>query len=940
MTPDDRAPMAEGFPGAAAATLLDVIAGMLRELRSEAPVRSVGLDDRIDRDLGLDSLSRVELVARIERAFGVRLPERLATAARTPRDLLAAIARADRGPRSVPLARPPVSLPQPVVGTPESAATIIDAFCWHLAHHPERDHIRLIDGDETLETLSYGQLWAAAGEVARSLRAAGIVRGDAVALMLPTGSAFFQAFLGAMRVGAVPVPLYPPLRWAEIEEHVRGRAAILANAVARVLVTVPEAMFVGRIARAVLPDLRAVVTVEQLRSASGNGEVAPLSGRDTALLQYTSGSTGDPKGVILSHDNLLANIRVMGAAAAVTSSDRFLSWLPLYHDMGLIGAWLGSMYYAVPLTLMSPTSFLARPARWLWAIHRYRATISAGPNFAYEIAASKVHDEDLEGLDLSSWRLAFNGAEPVRAATLERFAARFARYGFDRRALTPVYGLAESAVGLAFPPLGRGPRVERIDPRSLARDGHAALATDPTQAALEVVSCGAPLPRHEIRVIDEAGREVPARIEGRIEFRGPSATAGYYRNPSATERLFRGDWLDTGDVGYIAEGELFLTSRAKDLIKRGGHNIHPYDLEAAVGDVPGIRKGCVAVFGTTDRASGTERAIVVAETNRSDAASRAALRDRIMALAAIHLNGPADDVLLVPAHTVLKTSSGKIRRAACRELYEKGLLKSPHRAVWLQVARLVGRALAAKLHRGAQALGQAVYGIYAWLVVVAMAIGGVPLLLLVRGTKARFDVAHFAAKALLRSCAIPLEIEGLEHLPAGRPAVIVVNHASYVDALVLLAALPFEVRFAAKREFARAPLLGFVLRRLGTYFVERVDPAGGIEDTRELVAAVGQGQTVVFFPEGTFSRVPGLAAFRLGAFAVSSAAGVPIVPIVLRGTRSVLREHRWLPARYPVEVSVQPPVMPAGRDWSAAVRLRDQVRGIMLRRCGEPDLAQ
>ncbi len=938
MSPDDRAPVAEGAASAAAATLLDVIARMLRELRPQAPERSVGLDDRIERDLGLDSLSRVELVSRIERAFGVRLPERLATAARTPRELLDAIARAERGLAVPPFARAPAPLPQPVVGTPEGAATIIEAFRWHVEHHPEREHIALIDGDETRETITYAQLWSAAGEVARGLRAAEIASGDTVALMLPTGSAFFQAFLGAMRAGAVPVPLYPPLRWTEIEEHVRGRAAILANAAARMLVTVPEAMFVGRIARAMLPDLRAVVTVERLRGMSGRDDGAPVSSRDTALLQYTSGSTGDPKGVILSHGNLLANIRAMGAAAAVSGSDRFVSWLPLYHDMGLIGAWLGTMYYAVPLTLMPPTSFLARPARWLWAIHRYRATISAGPNFAYEIAASKIRDEDLEGLDLSSWRLAFNGAEPVRAATLESFATRFARYGFDRRALTPVYGLAESAVGLAFPPLGRGPRVERIDARLLAHDGRAALAGDTTQAALEVVSCGSPLPGHEIRIVDDAGREVPARIEGRIEFRGPSATIGFHRNAAATERLFRGDWLDTGDVGYIAEGELFLTSRAKDLIKRGGHNIHPYDLEAAVGDIEGIRKGCVAVFGTTDRASGTERVIVVAETNRTDATSRAALRDRIMALATVHLSGPADDVLLVPAHTVLKTSSGKIRRAACRELYEKRLLEAPRRAVWLQVARLGARALAANLHRGVAALAQAAYGVYAWLVVVGMSTVGVPLLAVLPSTRARFRLAQFAAKALLRACGIPLDVDGLEHLAAGGPAVIVANHASYVDAFVLLAALPSEVHFAAKREFARAPLLGFVLRRLGTYFVERVDPAGGVEDTRELAAAAERGETVVFFPEGTFTRVPGLAAFRLGAFAVSSAADVPIVPVVLRGTRSVLREHRWLPIRGSVAVSVQPPIMPVGKDWSAAVRLRDRVRDVMLRHCGEPDL--
>jgi acyl carrier protein len=940
MSPDDRARTSEPAPASTAATLQNVIADMLRELRPGAPQRPVSLDDRIEQDLGLDSLSRVELAARVEHAFGVRLPEHVAIAARTPRDLLDAIAKAPREPGAPALARTPVPPPPVIAGTPEGAATIVDAFRWHLERHPEREHITLIDGDTTLETLSYAQLWAAAAEVGRGMRASGIARGDAVALMLPTCSGFFQAFLGAMRIGAVPVPMYPPLRWSEIEEHVRGRAAILANARARMLLTVPEAMFVGQLARATLPELRSIVTVEELRSGGEDGDVAPVTSRDTAMLQYTSGSTGDPKGVVLSHDNLLANIHVMGPAAAATSSDRFVSWLPLYHDMGLIGAWLATLYYAVPLVVMPPTSFLARPARWLWAIHRYRGTISAGPNFAYEIAASKIRDEDLEGLDLRCWRLAFNGAEPVRAATLERFASRFARYGFDRRALMPVYGLAETAVGLTFPPLGRGPLIERIDSGVLARDGRAEPAAEGAEAALEVVSCGLPLPGHEIRVVDDAGREVPARSEGRIEFRGPSATAGYHRNPAATGRLFRGDWLDTGDVGYIAGGELFLTSRAKDLIKRGGHNIHPYDLEAAVGDIPGIRKGCVAVFGTADRAAGTERVIVVAETNRTDEASRAALRDRIMTLAGVHLNGPADEVLLVPARTVLKTSSGKIRRAACRELYETGLLTAPRPAVWLQVASLAARAVGAGLRRGAQTIAQAAYGVYAWLVVIVLTIVGVPLVLLLPGRRVRFRFSQRLAKALVRSCAIPLDVNGLEHLPVGKPAVIVVNHASYVDALVVLAALEGDVRFAAKREFVRSRLFGLVLRRVGTYFVERVDPTGGVEDTRELASAVGRGETIVFFPEGTFSRVPGLAAFRLGAFVVSASTGVPIVPVVLRGTRSVLRADRWLATRYPVTVSVQPPIVPDGSDWSAAVRLRDAVRHVMLRHCGEPDVAR
>jgi 1-acyl-sn-glycerol-3-phosphate acyltransferase len=608
--------------------------------------------------------------------------------------------------------------------------------------------------------------------------------------------------------------------------------------------------------------------------------------------------------------------------------------------MGLIGAWLATMYHGVPLVLMPPTNFLARPSRWLWAIHRHRATISAGPNFAYEIAASKIAEEDVAGLDLSSWRIAFNGAEPVRAATMERFAVRFAPHGFDRRALTPVYGLAEATLGLAFPPLLRGPLIDRIDSRVLARDGMAVPPAVDSSTALDIVSCGRPLPNHEIRVVDEEGRELPARTDGHVEFRGPSATAGYYRNPEATAKLFRGQWLDTGDVGYIANGELFVTSRAKDLIKRGGHNLHPYDLEAAVGDIPGIRKGCVAVFGTADRASGTERVIVVAETNRSDASVRSALRDRIMALSAIHLDGAADEVVLVAPRTVLKTSSGKIRRAASRDLYERGLLEAHRGAIWQQLARLTAAAIVFRLRHAAFALLRTGYGVYSWFIFVLLSLGGVGGITLLPSVQARYRLAHRIARTLVRLLRVPMTVQGLEHLSDAKPAVIVVNHASYVDAIVVVAVLASTVRFAAKREFGHAPLLAYVLRRLGTYFVERVDPARGVEDTRDVVTALRRGETIVMFPEGTFSRAPGLAPFRLGAFVASTQADVPVVPVVLRGTRSVLRDHRALPARSPVDVIVLPPLTPEGQDWSAAVRLRDQVRAAVLNACGEPDLAQ
>ena len=309
-----------------------------------------------------------------------------------------------------------------------------------------------------------------------------------------------------------------------------------------------------------------------------------------------------------------------------SSSDVFVSWLPLYHDMGLIGAWLGCLYFGAPLYVMSPLSFLARPESWLWAIHRYRATLSAAPNFAFELCLDKIDDADLQGLDLSSLRMVANGAEPVSVHTLRRFIDRFGRYGFREEAMAPVYGLAENAVGLAFPPLGRGPVIDRVDREALSRDGVAKPARPDDPKPLEFVACGRPLPGHEIRIVDEAGREVGERREGRLEFRGPSATSGYFRNEAKTKALFHEGWLDSGDRAYMANGDVFITGRIKDIIIRGGRHIYPQEVEEAVAEIPGVRKGGVAVFGVTDPRLGTEQLIVVAETRETDRKAREALR--------------------------------------------------------------------------------------------------------------------------------------------------------------------------------------------------------------------------------------------------------------------------------------------------------------------------
>ncbi|MDP2787563.1 MAG: AMP-binding protein [Pseudomonadota bacterium] len=681
--------------------LLDIVRGLARELRPGAEgIGGLGLEHALERDFGLDSLARVELLARIERELGVRLAEAALAEAETPRDLLRLMAGAAYVERGHGEVATPVQMAavQAAGGErpPDSVATLTGLLDWHVARHGEQVHITLVGEDERGEDISYCLLQAEAQALAAGLLAQGLSAGERVAIMLPTGREFFIAFYGALYAGCVPVPLYPPARPSQIEDHMRRIAGIVSNAEAALLITDARARLLGHLLRAQCASLRGVATVAELSRPGALPPLPTLAAQDIAFLQYTSGSTGNPKGVVLSHANLLANLRAMEQASGVTPADVFVSWLPLYHDMGLIGACMGSLCVGFRLVLLSPLAFLARPARWLWTLHRHRATVSAAPNFAYELCANKAEDRDLDGLDLSCWRLAYNGAEPVSPDTLERFAARVAPYGFNPAAMTPVYGLAESSVGLAFPPPGRGPLIDRVERAALSTTGIARVAPAEDAHALRIVSCGRALPGHAIRIVDAAGRELPERTQGRVQFRGPSATRGYYRNPEATARLIDGDWLNSGDLGYLAAGELYLTGREKDIIIRGGHNIYPQELEEAAGRVAGVRRGGVAVFPAAH--AGTERLVVLAETREKSPEARDRIAAEINRLA-LDLTGlPADDIVLAPPRSVLKTSSGKVRRAACRELYERGelagdfasKLATSQRPPWRQALRLAG----------------------------------------------------------------------------------------------------------------------------------------------------------------------------------------------------------------------------------------------------------
>ncbi len=920
--------------------LLEVVRQLTDELHAGKNYSlSITLDSLLDRDLGLDSLARVELLARIERRFAVKLSEKDLARSQSPRDLLRAVLAADAGGTARGIMLEKFSSSDQITSAAAHAETLIEVLKWHAQNHPHNVHINLYIEGALQEKITFRALMEGAESIACGLRHQGLEPGQTVALMLPTSRDYFYSFFGVLLVGAIPVPLYPPARPTQIEEHLRRHSGILKNSLAALLITIPEVLPLARLLKAHVKTLRGSVTVAEL--AAHGGQLVPHIAKpgDTAFLQYTSGSTGNPKGVVLSHANLLANLRAMGERVKASSSDVFVSWLPLYHDMGLIGAWFGSLYYGYQLVIMSPLSFLLHPESWLWAMHRHRGTLSAAPNFGYELCLKKIDDRDIEGLDLSSWRLAFNGAEPVSPETVRNFGKRFGRYGFGSEVMAPVYGLAESSVGLAFPPPGRKVPIDRIVRDSFMRSGRAEPASADDSGALRFVACGQPLKDHQIRIVNAQGQDLGERQEGRLYFSGPSVTSGYYRNVEQNKRLFQGEWLDSGDLAYIADGDLFITSRIKDIIIRGGRNIYPYELEGAVGEIAGIRKGCVVAFGSLDRRSQTERLIVLAETRETAAERLSSLHGEINNLTMDILGLPPDDVLLLPPHAILKTSSGKLRRAATRDLYEKDRLGKGQRAVWWQLVRVALAGLIPQALRVLRGLGDYLYAGYFWGLFLLLAPPTWLLLLMLPRFGQRWALLQYSARLLVRLSATLLVVRGLENLPRDGSVVLVVNHSSYLDGLVLVAALPLEFGFVVKAELKERLLFRLPLARIGAEFVERFDVEQGVSGARRLARVGVSGRSLLFFPEGTFHRLPGLLPFRMGAFVTAAVAAHPVVPVILSGTRQKLPSGSWLPRPGLVGVTIAKPIQPRDADWSAAVALRDRVREEILRHCGEADLA-
>ncbi|MFJ2743736.1 fatty acyl-AMP ligase [Streptomyces sp. NPDC087440] len=551
----------------------------------------------------------------------------------------------------------------------EPFSTVWHALLAEAQRGPDGSSVTLLPEPGTVDTVRYDTLVENAARCAAALAEHGVGAGDRVLLCLPTGAQFLTAFFGTQLLGAAPTAISVPVRFggaAGFEGQLKDLIGYLRPAAVVTTAAVIDA----------LPDLGGAALIDgavlHARATASDAPSHPLrvpAGYELAMIQCTSGSTGTPKGVMISHAAMAANCRQLTARVGWTREDTTVSWAPLYHDMGLITGVLSPAYVGASTVLMPPTRFLRSPAEWLRHLSDYRGAVAAAPNFAYGYVTSRVRDEELEGVDLSHWRSAFCGAEPIQPATARRFTERFARWGLPAHAFTPGYGMAEATLVLTVKLPGAPFVFDSIDREAAVAEGRA-VDVDPDSAdAVQVADCGEPVDGAQIRVVDAEGRPLPENAIGHLQFRSPSRTDGYFDLPeeSAASQDAEG-WWRTGDIGYLRDGGLRITSRAKDLVIIRGSNYFPSDFEQAAETVPGVRLGAVIAVGHRPEDAESEELHLIVETDLEEA-HHEALRRAVRAAVASRTGVAPAAIHLVPRRSIPKTTSGKLQRAKARELF-------------------------------------------------------------------------------------------------------------------------------------------------------------------------------------------------------------------------------------------------------------------------------
>jgi fatty-acyl-CoA synthase len=544
--------------------------------------------------------------------------------------------------------------------------------------------------------ISFKTLTAEVRRVAASFQMLKLSSGDRLAIIMPDHQQFIIAFLAALSAGLIPVLMYPPVSLSRYENWNETAKGILAVAGASAIVTVAEL-------RPLLWSTAAqfdvqLVTIEDLAKEDWVLRPIVVGLDDLAFLQFTSGSTGTPRGVMVSHRNIIANCNAIAAnyhavvGPNTSAADGCcVSWLPLYHDMGLIGAVLAPLFAGQSTIFLATLAFLKRPTLWLELIHRHRGTVTFAPNFAFALCARRVAAQDIARWDLSCLRIVFCGGEPIAAETLRNFARRFAPAQFRTEMFFPTYGLAEATLAVSMGRTGESWRTDIVDAERLRSTGVASTATANVER-MEVVGCGSPLPGHTVNILDKEGRPLPERAIGEVEFTGPSVTLGYFGDQHATAEIYGNNSLRTGDLGYIADGELFISGRKKDLIIVHGRNYSPQEIEWSVEALREVRKGSVVAFASKQGDMGDNIVIVCEATTKALPELERAIRRRVSDELALAVG----DVVIVRPGFLPKTSSGKIKRAPTRQLYLDGTL------IFIAAAKrpvgMTRRVLAARLY--------------------------------------------------------------------------------------------------------------------------------------------------------------------------------------------------------------------------------------------------
>jgi fatty-acyl-CoA synthase len=521
--------------------------------------------------------------------------------------------------------------------------------------------------------VSFPQLWKEACKRAQALSDLGLKKGDRIAIVLPEPDEFVLTFMACLSGGFVAVPMYPPQTLAKMEAYGDTVRHILAASGARLLIT-SESLRDMLAQHLVAGDTRLEVETALRGSDDNAPEPAPVGLDDLAFLQFTSGSTSKPKGVMVTFENLAANAHaIMVDGLKSTPADKGVSWLPLYHDMGLIGFVVAPLYTLVQVMFLPTMAFIRRPSIWLEAIHKFRGTITFAPNFAYGLAARAVTDAQSKDWDLSCMRALGCGAEPIQADVLRVFMDRFGKNGLSPSSVLPSYGMAESTLAITFWDIDAELRTDTVDVESM-RKGRAEPAVAGSHA-MELVACGKPFPGHELKIAKSDGEALGDRAVGEIWVKGPSVTAGYFGDARSTESAFGTGWLRTGDLGYLADGDVFICGRAKDLIILNGRNYYPQDIEAVVSKTAGVRDGQCVSFSVLDE-KGAERCVIVAEAKLGPRAGTAAdVMAQIIQAVRSEIGIVLGEVLLIKRGTLPKTSSGKVRRSEAKRRLEMNELE-------------------------------------------------------------------------------------------------------------------------------------------------------------------------------------------------------------------------------------------------------------------------